>query len=363
MRRLNKATRLGLRALRLYRGAHGLVGRHDVEKTPITAKLWAIRNKAMLEERKGTGGEERVLDKQPAESRVEITYNLVEDPMLRDLYIDTRGGVLVGKLLEDMDSLAGTVAFIHCSDDDSSTPPPQLVTATSEAINLTIGSLSASQNMVMIGQVGYVGRSSLDIVVEVHRVDKQSKPVALLDKTTPTLLLSSVFRYVARSRSRPGTAHAVNRLVLGPGVSRGEAEFFEQQTAATAARKQASSPSASSSSSASASLGAQDEAAAKEALALGRVATDLPSLSCTNSIHANRTLVENVFLCQPQHQNTSGKVFGGLLMHRFVCSLFLFPPFLHQLVFERESIVHTIEVMRDLPSSPLAFSWSFLSGL
>lgn len=317
------------------RQAHGLVGRHDVEKTPITAKLWAIRNKAMLDERKGSGEEERVLDKQPQDSRVAITYNLVEDPMLRDLYIDTRGGVLVGKLLEDMDSLAGTVAFIHCADDDSLTPPPQLVTATSEAITLTSGSLSASQNMVMIGQVGYVGRSSLDIVVEVHK-QSPSNSIALLDKAAPTLLLSSVFRYVARSRSRPGTAHMVNRLVLGPGATRGEAEFFEQQTAATAARKQGSSSSSSStSSSTSASLGAQDEAAAKEALALGRVASDLPSLSCTNSIHASRTLVENVFLCQPQHQNTSGKVFGGLLMHRCVSPpLLLFsPPLLSSLPF------------------------------
>ena len=42
--------------------------------------------------------------------------------------------VRVGRLLEDMDSLAGYVAFLHCDDGDGGRLPPLLVTAAVERI-------------------------------------------------------------------------------------------------------------------------------------------------------------------------------------------------------------------------------------
>ena len=41
-----------------------------------------------------------------------------------------------GLLLEDLDALAGNVAFAHCDDGDPDTPPPLLVTASVDRLVL-----------------------------------------------------------------------------------------------------------------------------------------------------------------------------------------------------------------------------------
>ena len=53
---------------------------------------------------------------------------------LRDLYVDAFGNVLTGKLFEDLDALAGNVAFLHCDDNNPLTRPLSLVTGTSTSI-------------------------------------------------------------------------------------------------------------------------------------------------------------------------------------------------------------------------------------
>lgn len=44
--------------------------------------------------------------------------------------------VRVGRVLEDMDSMAGYIAFLHCDDSDPSKLPPLLVTAAVERIEI-----------------------------------------------------------------------------------------------------------------------------------------------------------------------------------------------------------------------------------
>lgn len=42
----------------------------------------------------------------------------------------------MGRILEDMDSMAGNIAFTHCDDGDPATLPPMLVTAAVERIEM-----------------------------------------------------------------------------------------------------------------------------------------------------------------------------------------------------------------------------------
>ena len=42
----------------------------------------------------------------------------------------------LGRVFEDLDSLAGNIAFAHCDDDNAATMPPLLVTAAVERIEL-----------------------------------------------------------------------------------------------------------------------------------------------------------------------------------------------------------------------------------
>ena len=62
-----------------------------------------------------------------------------------------------------------------------------------------------------VGQVVWVGSSSLDIAVEVHRnlLDAGSS-VPMLVPDTPSRVLSSIFTYVARDKLS-GKAQKVNR--------------------------------------------------------------------------------------------------------------------------------------------------------
>ena len=66
-----------------------------------------------------------------------MRYNFSSDQNLRDAYVDTLGDVLTGKLLEDLDALAGNVAFMHCDDNDPETRPLSLVTASVDRIRQT----------------------------------------------------------------------------------------------------------------------------------------------------------------------------------------------------------------------------------
>ncbi|KAL5562263.1 hypothetical protein UlMin_032010 [Ulmus minor] len=43
---------------------------------------------------------------------------------------------------------------------------------------------------------------------------------------------------------------------------------------------------------------------------------DMPSLAVRDSILLSETRLESLLICQPQHRNMHGKIFGGLLMHR-----------------------------------------------
>ena len=44
--------------------------------------------------------------------------------------------IRMGRVLEDMDSMAGNIAFVHCDDGDPATLPPMLVTAAVERIEM-----------------------------------------------------------------------------------------------------------------------------------------------------------------------------------------------------------------------------------
>ena len=48
---------------------------------------------------------------------------------------------------------------------------------------------------------------------------------------------------------------------------------------------------------------------------------DLPALGKGDAMLINDTVRENLFVCQPQHQNMHGRIFGGFLMRWALVSL------------------------------------------
>jgi acyl-coenzyme A thioesterase 9 len=84
--------------------------------SPVTNALWEARSSIF--ERKmdvgaagaAAGPQTELLTKTPAQSRTAIAYKFAQDDILREQYRDAWNEVRIGKLLEDLDALAGTIA-------------------------------------------------------------------------------------------------------------------------------------------------------------------------------------------------------------------------------------------------------------
>jgi acyl-CoA hydrolase len=202
------------------------VNQINVDKTPITAQLWSRRQKERESmvmstdtELKGIASKPQetapvlLMDKTAKESRLTIRYNFSQDANLRDLYVDSFGNVLIGKLFEDLDALAGNVAISHCDDNNPSTRPLSLVTARVDRIRQS-KKISAADDLLLTGQIVWVGNSSLDVLMEIHKVKdikgntcaggicdgSEDEGAILIKENVPSRLLSSLFTYVARDR-------------------------------------------------------------------------------------------------------------------------------------------------------------------
>ncbi|XP_016482614.1 acyl-coenzyme A thioesterase 2, chloroplastic-like isoform X3 [Nicotiana tabacum] len=81
--------------------------------SPVTNALWETRSKIferLLDPPLDAPPQSELLKKTPAESRTSILYNFSTDYILREQYRDPWNEVRIGKLLEDLDALAGTIS-------------------------------------------------------------------------------------------------------------------------------------------------------------------------------------------------------------------------------------------------------------
>ena len=81
--------------------------------SPVTIALWETRSKIfeiMMDPSIDPPPQTRLLTRAPSESRVTVLYNFSSDFILREQYRDPWNEMRIGKLLEDLDSLAGTIS-------------------------------------------------------------------------------------------------------------------------------------------------------------------------------------------------------------------------------------------------------------
>lgn len=82
-------------------------------QSPVTDALWEARSKIferLLDPPKDAPPQSELLTKSPAESRTTIHYRFSADYILREQYRDPWNEIRIGKLLEDLDALAGTIS-------------------------------------------------------------------------------------------------------------------------------------------------------------------------------------------------------------------------------------------------------------
>ncbi|KAL3687420.1 hypothetical protein R1sor_013729 [Riccia sorocarpa] len=273
--------------------------------SPVTAALWNARS-SILERawRAPTDGppQSNFITKTPQDSRTSILYSLSTDKILQEQYRNPWQGVRMGKLLEDLDALAGTIAVKHCADEDHTTRPLLLVTASVDKISL-LKPLKIDEDLRVSGAVAWVGRSSMEIRMEVIQ------PASDKQVTEDDVALIANFTFVARD-SVTRKAAQVNRLEP---VTEEEKKLFDEGEARDERRKLRKKEFIEG---LRAGKEPQDTQKLQALLREGRVLSEMPTLADRNSILIRDTRIENAIICQPQQRNMHGRIFGGFLMRR-----------------------------------------------
>ncbi|KAJ8477688.1 hypothetical protein OPV22_021415 [Ensete ventricosum] len=276
--------------------------------SPVTNALWEARSsifERLLDHSKEGPPQSELLTRTPSQSRTNIIYNFSSDYILREQYRDPWNEVRIGKLLEDLDALAGTISVKHCSDDDSTTRPLLLVTASVDKMVLK-KPLRVDTDLKIAGAVTWAGRSSIEIQIEVTQTHQQADN----SESSDLLALTATFIFVARD-SKTGKSAPVNRLL--PETEQ-EKSLFNEAEARDKVRKGKREEQKRTFENGGHSLHA-DIKRLKTLLAEGRVFCDLPALADRDSILIRDTKLENSLICQPQQRNLHGRIFGGFLMN------------------------------------------------
>ncbi|CAD5184574.1 unnamed protein product [Musa acuminata subsp. malaccensis] len=189
----------------------------------------------------------------------------------------------------------------HCSDDDSTTRPLLLVTASVDKMVLK-RPLRVDTDLRIAGAVTWVGHSSIEVQIEVTQQDDS--------QSSDPLALTVNFTFVACD-SRTGKSTSVNRLL--PETEQ-EKLLFEEGEERDKVRKGKPEEQKRTFENGGHSLHG-DIKRLKMLLAEGCVFCDLPALADRDSIQIRDTELEKSLICQPQQRNFYGRIFGGFLMN------------------------------------------------
>ncbi|XP_061989794.1 acyl-coenzyme A thioesterase 2, chloroplastic-like [Rosa rugosa] len=272
--------------------------------SPVTNALWEARSNIF--DKPGPGDtttttpqtQSELVTRTPAQSRTSILYKFSTDFELRDQYRNPWNGVRIGKLLEDLDALAGTIAYKHCCNEDGTTRPLLLVTASVDKMVLK-KPIRDDIDLSLVGAVAWVGRSSMEIQLQVTQsmdgTPSSSESVALIAN----------FTFVARD-SKTGKSAPVNQIT--PETEK-EKLLWEAADKRNEMRKKNRAEH-------KIDIEDKDKNRLNALLAEGRVFCDMPALADRDSILIRDTCLQNSFICQPQQRNIHGRIFGGFLMRR-----------------------------------------------
>jgi len=260
-------------------------------KNPIVHQLWTARKEAKA--RRGGGSKEDVSEgKTPSESRVEVSYPFSTDELLQEAYRNPWGQMRLGKMMEDLDALAGNIAFFHV--DTGEQDLPIIVTASVDRISLRERP-DVRDDQTLSGQVTWTGTSSMEIRMQC--TDESSSDNEWLEAYVTFVTLDA-------STKKP--------TKIPPILPQTEEEksMFEQGAARAATkkrrRKQHKSPEASN----------HIDDMAQELLAEAGPLLNMPSLADPHTILMQSTRMQNAMIAQPQVQNLHNRIFGGFLMRR-----------------------------------------------
>ncbi|EYU17635.1 hypothetical protein ABFS82_07G104300 [Erythranthe guttata] len=266
--------------------------------SPVTNALWEARSK-MYEGPTGSDSPaSELVAKTPAKSRTSILYKFSSDYILREQYRNPWSEIRLGKLLEDLDALAGTISFKHCACEDSSTRSLILVTASVDKMVLR-KPIRVDSDLTIAGAVTWVGRSSMEIQLEVTQSSQETAD------TSDAVALTANFTFVARD-SNTGKSAIINQIA--PETEKEKLVWKEAEERNKLRKKKKGEQKK--------EINDEEMNRLNELLSESRVFCDMPVLADRDSILIKETRLQNSLMCQPQQRNIHGRIFGGFLMRR-----------------------------------------------
>lgn len=119
-----------------------------------------------------------------------------EDPITADFYVNAGGRIRMGQIFQDLDALAGRIAYKHTAPAE-----PVIVTASVDRIYLLKNiDCIANYNIILSGSVVWTGRSSMEIAINASAIDG-SVPKEITSETLKNkdIFLTASFTFVARN--------------------------------------------------------------------------------------------------------------------------------------------------------------------
>ncbi|CAO3662854.1 unnamed protein product [Umbelopsis ramanniana] len=255
--------------------------------------------------------ERQVVEKTMADSYMEQYLPLKSSPQLLDEYIFFDGRIRLGKILEDLDALAGAIAYKHV-DNPVDAPPVTIVTASVDRLDLLLPNQPV--DLKLSGHVAYVGKSSMEIFIKLEKVT-DFKPSDETSTTPPpdftsfsaNTLLATRFTMVAIDSATLKSVKVNSLKLLSPADHR----LFRFAEDSKARKRRAAETSLS-----------RTPPTQEERLYIHDVYLkyseydDNKKPMPKDMAWMEDTRMESNYIMQPQDRNIHNNIFGGYLMRR-----------------------------------------------
>lgn len=203
----------------------------------------------------------------------------------------------IGKILEDLDALAGNIAFYHVREEPQEegveVVHPLIVTASVDRIKLRKESPKMPQDQVLSGRVTFVGTSSMEI--RMH--------CTAAVETEPWL--EAFFTFVTMDPETKKPMH-ITKLLPQNAAEQADFDLGAKKAALKKERRKQQRSTAT-------NVQKHAEALLKEAQP---VLLHMPSVAAQNALLMSSTKMQNAMIAQPQVRNLHHRIFGGYLMRK-----------------------------------------------
>lgn len=239
--------------------------------------------------------------RKPQDSFCRLSIPLGSDPQMREKYMNIKKDIRFGRILEDLDTLAGLIAYRHSTQLINGQSPLAIVTASVDRIEMKDFQLSLYKDIILSGNVTWAGRSSMEITMNLHQENEGSGD---------DHALTARFVMVAR--------HPITKMAADVNRLQPDTEAEQNQFKLGEVRK----------------LRRQDEArktllktppSEEEKLLIHNIFLDTIDQSHgtfktrkkpDNAVWMEIPKLKNICVCFPESRNLYGKIFGGYIMRK-----------------------------------------------